>query len=311
MNKILCVAVLFALASCGKGEDKPASAEKFTITVMNDGNGDAEANKTSAEAGETVGLTASADGGFAFEKWVVVSGGVTLSSVGAQTTFRMPANNVSLRAEFVEEGEVDVLDEISDAQFKAYCVARLGEWDTDSDGKLSIEEAAVVETIGLSDDYTGVESLEGLEYFTGLQTLGVGGLSELDELDVSGFTKLTTLNAFGCALRKLDVSGCTALTQIQASSNELTALDVSSCTELIQLVVYDNQLAEINIDNNRKLTLLQVGTNPGNGTTFPINAWFDENSLPTTNFPDPKNGENWATGGNWDWNGTTITVDYI
>ena len=74
----------------------------FTITMTNDGNGTATASPATTTAGTTVTITAtpnSAD--YQFLHWVVVSGGVTLSSNAANpATFTMPSSNVEIRAEF-------------------------------------------------------------------------------------------------------------------------------------------------------------------------------------------------------------------
>lgn len=72
------------------------------ITVTNDGNGIGQANMTEALVDETVRLLAIPNSGYAFSRWVVLEGNVTLgSTTEAMTTFIMPDTEVRIRAEFV------------------------------------------------------------------------------------------------------------------------------------------------------------------------------------------------------------------
>ena len=67
-----------------------------SVKVTDDGNGSGEANPTSGTEGTVVTLTASPNSGFAFEKWEVVSGGVTVSN----NKFTIGTSNVEVRAIF-------------------------------------------------------------------------------------------------------------------------------------------------------------------------------------------------------------------
>jgi len=80
---------------------KDLPADSFAITVQNDGNGTANANVTSAEAGTEITLSASPDSGYVFKEWEVVSGGVTVSG----NKFTMPANDVTVKAHFEATSE--------------------------------------------------------------------------------------------------------------------------------------------------------------------------------------------------------------
>ena len=73
-----------------------ASATTYSITVQDDGNGIAWADKTSAAAGANVTLYTNAKPGYMFKKWDVVSGGVKM--MGSE--FTMPSNNVTVKALF-------------------------------------------------------------------------------------------------------------------------------------------------------------------------------------------------------------------
>ncbi len=80
----------------------PAAPNQYTVTVQDDGNGTASASPLSAPVGETITLTANANPGCHFEKWEVVSGGVTISG----NSFNMPANDVTVKAIFEKDSPI-------------------------------------------------------------------------------------------------------------------------------------------------------------------------------------------------------------
>ncbi len=91
-----------------KAEFKPLDIPvgQYTITLVGDGNGTAEATVggvpvTEAEANAEVTITAAPDGGYDFVKWTIDSGGAELQDKAANpSTFIMPVSNVSVAAEF-------------------------------------------------------------------------------------------------------------------------------------------------------------------------------------------------------------------
>ena len=75
----------------------------YAINVTVEGSGTAGANVQSAPVGTQITLTATANNGNRFVEWVVVSGGVTLSSnTTTSATFTMPENEVEIKAVFEE-----------------------------------------------------------------------------------------------------------------------------------------------------------------------------------------------------------------
>lgn len=68
----------------------------YAVTVLTDGNGTASASEIYAAADDTVTLTATPDSGYHFERWEVVSGGVTVEN----NAFTMPAQPVTVKAIF-------------------------------------------------------------------------------------------------------------------------------------------------------------------------------------------------------------------
>ena len=95
ISVMACAAIL--LTGCKKDNDP----DTYIVTVNNDGNGTAQADATTAEAGATVKLTATPNAGYIFSKWTVESGGITFTDETTNpATFTMPANAVSVKAEF-------------------------------------------------------------------------------------------------------------------------------------------------------------------------------------------------------------------
>ena len=90
-------------------ESEPEQPTTYAVTVQNDGNGTASASPTTAEAGSEVTLTATANTGYHFSEWQVISPatGVTISD----NKFTMPSSDVTVKAIFAEDSTPDVPDE--------------------------------------------------------------------------------------------------------------------------------------------------------------------------------------------------------
>ena len=72
------------------------TAAAYTVTVQNDGNGSGNATPATAAAGTEITLSASANTGYHFKEWQVVSGSVTITD----NKFTMPASDVTVKAIF-------------------------------------------------------------------------------------------------------------------------------------------------------------------------------------------------------------------
>lgn len=194
---------------------------------------------------------------------------------------------------------VNVLDAITDPEFKAYAEYRMDneqkdmedrthpKWDTNGDGMLSPAEAAAVEGIwvGNNDDEGMIASLAGIENFTGLKVLDCCG-NQLTALDVSKNTALTGLSCYTNKLTTLNVSKNTALEWLDCEDNKFTALDLSKNTALISLNCYNNSLTTLDVSDNTKLDFLNCSGNPlttlnvSNNTVL-ITLYCSENALTT------------------------------
>lgn len=133
-----------------------------------------------------------------------------------------------------ENGIVDFADD----NFKTYCVEN---FDTDSDGEISMSEAKDVTMINVKTD--NITSLGGIEHFTNLETLYCYGTWENMEI-VRG------------QLTSLDISRNTALKDLYCNYNQLTSLDVSNNTLLTRIVLDVNPLTSLDVQNNKDLKTL-------------------------------------------------------
>lgn len=82
--------------------------------------------------------------------------------------------------------------------------------------------------------------------------------------------------------------------------NKITKLDVRRNTNLTYLDCHENQLPNLDVSQNTNLTALWCNNNPGNGSKFPIKAWFDNHSIPNTFNYDEY----------WTYNNIRIEVDF-
>lgn len=130
-----------------------------------------------------------------------------------------------------------------DANFRYYVRSQ----SYGSDGVLT--DAEIAEVKSLYPWYRDIEDLTGIEYFTELETLDVGG-NLLAEVDLSQNTKLKRLS--------LD-------------NNLLTSVDVSNFPDLDFLSCYGNQLTGIDISHNQVLNELNIGRNPISELSFSTN----------------------------------------
>ena len=94
----------FMMAAAGNntatypGSTNSGTPATYTVTVQNDGNGTASASPATAAAGTEITLSATANSGYHFKEWQVVSGTVTI----AGNKFAMPSSDVTVKAIFEE-----------------------------------------------------------------------------------------------------------------------------------------------------------------------------------------------------------------
>lgn len=141
---------------------------------------------------------------------------------------------------------------IPDANFEQALIS-LG-YDTGNvNGSIATSNIADLTYLDVTNQ--NISDLTGIEDFTGLTELYIGG-NQLTSLNLNNNNALISLFAYANQLTSVDLSNNTALNVLQLAGNQLTSLDVSNNTFLEQLYFNQNQLTSINLSNNTSLNYL-------------------------------------------------------
>ena len=118
----------------------------------------------------------------------------------------------------------------------------IAQYDTDGDGYLNKAELTSIASVtSLNVSNKNINSLKGIEYFTGLQYLYCSN-NQLTALDVSKNRNLKLLECQNNYITSLDVSGMLSLFRLFCQNNRLTSLNIDNCPALTQLYCYRNRL---------------------------------------------------------------------
>ena len=176
---------------------------------------------------------------------------------------------------------VDVTDQFTDPIFRETVYTSINKspgmpiYDTDV---AQVKELYVSRSH--SDPRVRLQSLTGLEYFTGLELLEVNSCdlpaldvsplkhlkvlrcsrNRLKTLDLTGLNELTSVNCGNNCLTELRVSS-PALDTLRCENNLLTELDLSGCSALDSLICNDNYLEALDLSACPKLRSLGCSHN--------------------------------------------------
>ena len=131
---------------------------------------------------------------------------------------------------------------IPDDHFREWVLWR---YDFDRDGKLSLKEAALIETVELNTDETA--SVDGIQLFPSLKKLHAEGT----RINDSGLGQLTTV----------DVSGNPELRSLFVQHNQIDTLNLRSAVKLEIVDCAVNKLRSIDLSMQKRLYLLNVSYN--------------------------------------------------
>ena len=157
---------------------------------------------------------------------------------------------------------------IKDENFRKYLLTY---FDSDSDGKLSKDEARAITEISCPE--MEIKSLDGIQFMTSLEILNCRYNSIEGELNLSGLASLKQLNADHNFYSKLDVSGCAALETLVANDNyyadpnaaglvfTLTEINLNGCKSLKVLKLQDNALVSLDLKDCTELEELDASYN--------------------------------------------------
>lgn len=173
------------------------------------------------------------------------------SEISANVRLQVSDGNNQLASEYVNMVPWTI-DNIAftDANFKAVL---LENYDANSDGEISAEEAAAVTSLDVSGTIPQITSLEGIEYFTNLESLDCS-YNKIASLDLANNTKLTTVLAATNSLESVALPA--SVTTLDLSNNKLSTVDVSKMKGLTSLNLSINKLASLNVSQNKQLTSL-------------------------------------------------------
>ena len=115
-----------------------------------------------------------------------------------------------------------------DANFRKY----ISEEIDDGDGVLS--KAEIKTTYSIECEEMGIKDLTGIEYFTNVFGIVVGG-NELKKLDLSKNTELELLWCSDNQLTSLNLKKNRKLTSLKCYGNKITKLDISECPALTMM----------------------------------------------------------------------------
>ncbi len=172
---------------------------------------------------------------------------------------------------------------INETNFDAVICAYLSEkYDTDSDGY--IDDVSQVKRISTGSSSNQVQSLEGIEKLTALESLYISN-GAFTEIDLRQNTNLTSVTMYQCSdLASVNVTGLTALedlefqfsykvtsvqglntltalTYFRLEGTEITEFDFSSNTNLEYISVSSNDLTSLNVAGLSNLETLYCGRN--------------------------------------------------
>ncbi len=120
-------------------------------------------------------------------------------------------------------GKADISAKIEDANFRKYCISN---FDSNKDGKISEDEAAMVETINVGSAYN-VYSIKGIEIFPNLKNLVLEN-QKFESVDINKFN-----------FEYFSFKGCTNLKSINLNGNttSIGSCAFDGCTNLSDVVI--------------------------------------------------------------------------
>ncbi|MBQ9531222.1 MAG: hypothetical protein IJR70_04035 [Eubacterium sp.] len=141
--------------------------------------------------------------------------------------------------------------------------------DPNRDGYLTRDEISDITLIDVSgfleaeygeNTFVEIADLSGIEHFTSLRTLRVGGIG-LEALNVYPLVALTNLTCQGNYLEELNLINNSELRELNCSANFLSSLELSLLPNLTKLVCHSNEIKSINLSSNPKLEYLSIFQN--------------------------------------------------
>ena len=145
---------------------------------------------------------------------------------------------------------------IDEAHFpdKVFREKIIAEFDKDGDSALSVDEISKAQKLDLHGMKT-ISSLEGIQYLTNLQSLGINTTSISDLSPVTN-SSLERLDCSISEVTSVDLTRYPNLKQFICNDTSISSLDVSKNEKLNTLVVYSTSISKLDVTNNPNLERL-------------------------------------------------------
>ena len=169
---------------------------------------------------------------------------------------------------------------ISDPVFLQYLLSL---YDTDADGKLVNEEAAVAETISVCTDE--IATLDGVQYFRNLKSLDCCGSVWNGRLTSIALNQNTALEILKCSYNQLaSISLPSSLLELECRYNKFQTLNLGGAPHLKKLDCFGNRLTDLDLSGLPELESLTAGMN--SFTTLDVSANPNLKLLDLSDSPD-------------------------
>ena len=225
--------------------------------------------------------------------------------IGKSTAYK---NKWTGHEAIIEEAEEEILSgqkryadpiDFADATVKQLCVAN---WDTNSDGELSYEEAAAVTDIGEVFKYSTITSFDELRFFTGLEAIPDNAFFSCTNLTAITLPmNITSIGSHALQLTKIGklviprrvqtignytTTGCTNLATIQVDAENASFDSRNDCNAVIATAT------------NKLIVGCKTTTIPSSVTSIGASAFAQQSSLTALQIPSTVTSmENYAFDG--------------
>lgn len=153
--------------------------------------------------------------------------------------------------------------QFQDANLKRMILEVEPNLDVNKDGEISLKEAKTVVELKLGfetkEEVTPdkkITSLEGLQYFTNLESLDLKNQFVSEAQPIEKLSKLVYLRLAGNELKAINLTELTKLEDLRLFGNkQLKEIDLSRCLYLKQLYLQDTSIKELDLTKHKKLEL--------------------------------------------------------
>ena len=230
-EKSLMTAPETGTATYPGSDNAPSTSTTYTVTVQNDANGAASADKTiNVAAGETVTLTVTPNSGYVFNEWVEKN--PTSLTIGADGKFTMPSENVSVKATFKPAALTGTASITGTLKFNEELTASLA--STNNTGTLTYKWYRSGETAEITTNTTGKYTLVADDIG---KTITVKITSNVQTGEITSAATATVVKADGPAAPSVTSIACTnssnndgKITGVNTTMEYSTASDFSTKT---------------------------------------------------------------------------------